>query len=67
MKQIGDSAFAECKMLEELTIPGSVKEIGDELLMDTNIRRLTLPRRFKSRIGAICDDPTKIEIVYTDD
>ena len=40
LEKIGSFAFANTKALESLTIPASVKEVGEKAFIDSNLQRI---------------------------
>lgn len=65
---IGEGAFYRCKNLKVITLPPSLKEIGDQAFMYTGLLEIDIPHsveRFGLCIMQCCDKLKRIESKYS--
>ncbi len=52
VKQIANAAFQDCSELQEISLPNSLEEIGDNAFMNSQIRSVTVPNGVR-KIGKL--------------
>lgn len=67
IKQICDSAFYNCKKLEEINISDDITKIGEYAFCGTNLREFIVPKKVRQIEGFICCDCTAMEKIVLHD
>ena len=67
IKQICDSAFYNCKKLEEINLSDDITKIGEYAFCGTNLREFIVPKKVRQIERFICCDCTAMEKIVLHD